>query len=88
MIEDIIKESSFYEVVLEEGIEQGQLKAMRQLAQDALAARFGTLDEALVERISKLTDMDVLRHLILDTAKFPDLPAVVALVDSSPPTEE
>jgi predicted transposase YdaD len=92
MIEDIFKESSVYEIVLEEGIEkgieQGQLKAMRQLAKDALSARFGVLDEALVERISKLTDMNVLRQLILDVAKFPDLPAAVAIVDSSTPTKE
>jgi predicted transposase YdaD len=96
VIEDIIKESSFYEVVLEEGIEQGiekgiekgQLKAMRQLAQDALSARFGALDEALVQRIGQLTDTELLRHLILDVVQFPDLPAVMALVDSSMSAEE
>ncbi len=96
MIEDIIKESSFYEVVLEEGIEkgiekgraEGQLAAMRQLARDALAARFGALDEVLAERIGLLTDTEVLRRLILEAGKFPDLSAVVTLVDSAMPPAE
>jgi flagellar biosynthesis/type III secretory pathway protein FliH len=103
MIEDIMKESSFYEIVLEEGIEkgieqgieqgiekgraEGQLGAMRQLARDALSARFGALNETLAEQISKLTDTDVLRQLILDAPKFPDMPAVVALVDAAKPAE-
>jgi predicted transposase YdaD len=95
MIDDIIKESSFYEVVLEEGIEkgiekgraEGQLDLMRQLARDALAGRFGALDEALADHIGKLTDMEVLRRLILDATKFPDLPTVIALVDAAMPAE-
>ncbi len=100
VIEDILKESSFYEVVLEEGIEkgraeglkegvaEGQLAAMRQLAHDALSARFGALDEKLAERITEIADTDVLRRLILEAGKFPDLPDVVALVDSAMPPQE
>ncbi len=103
VIEDILKESSFYEVVLEEGIEkgieqgieqgiekgraEGQLDLLRQLARDALSARFGALEQSLAEHLSQITDTDVLRRLILEAGQFPDLPSVVILVDSALPTE-
>jgi predicted transposase YdaD len=95
MIEDILKESSLYEVILEEGMQkglekgvekgrsEGRLAATRQLARDAVAARFPGADVALLDRIDMVTDTAVLRCLILTLADFPDLAAVQTTINAA-----
>ena len=83
MIDDILKESGLGEFFMEEGIQkgleqgrsegrsEGLMAATRQLARDAVAARFPAADAALLDRISTVTDNELLRRLILTLADFP-----------------
>ncbi len=79
MLEDIMKESSFYDYALEEGIQQG----IKRIAHDAVMERFPDVSPDVLTRIDALTVVDTLRQIALKAATLPDLAALSALIDSA-----
>ncbi len=61
---------------MEEGIETGRLRTLREVLLDVLTTRFGSLDASLAERVQKLDSADELRrltHAALTAASLQDL---------------
>jgi hypothetical protein len=80
---NILKDSSFYQVLLEEGMEKGeilgQLKQARKLLIRLGRLRFGRLDKPTRARIESMDDLERLEHLserLLTATSWDDLLAV------------
>lgn len=56
-----------------EGIEEGWRETLRELLPDLLAARFGTSDESLGQRLAAIDSVDELKALIHRALKAPTL---------------
>jgi hypothetical protein len=84
MIEELWKESSLYEVVLEEGMKKG----LRGVARDVVKAHFPAAGDELLERIDAIDDTDVLRRIIVEIGSFPDLAAITAVIDAAQSTTQ
>lgn len=96
MLEDLIKDSGFYDYVLEEGkeqgiqqgIQQGQLELLRQMATEQVGHHFPDADAALFSRIEALTDRVVLRRIVMDIGSAPDLATIEAWIDAAQPDNQ
>ncbi len=81
MINEILKESSLYEYFLEEG----EKRALHQLARDVVKVHFPTVSDDLLGRLDAIDDTNVLRRIIVEIDSFPDLAAIKAAIDAAQP---
>ncbi len=62
---DIIRESPYYQEILQEGREEGKLEALRQTVIDIVVERFPRLLRTARKQVTFMEDPTALRHAIV-----------------------
>ena len=60
---NLLQESSFYQMLLEEGEKKGRIKEAREMLLDLVEARFGAIDPAFRGSIEAIDDLDTLKRM-------------------------
>jgi len=67
---DILRESPIYQMILQEGREEGQeagqIKALRQTIIDIIQVRFPDLVSVAEQRVASISNLTILRHLSIE----------------------
>jgi predicted transposase YdaD len=81
LTEEMLKESSFYQMILEEGIEKGMEKAtsgLRNAIREVVSSRFpGPVDLAALDQIK---DIDRLQQILTVTLRAQNLAEITAQI--------
>jgi hypothetical protein len=73
---------------IEQGIEQGIERGRRDSLVDLLEARFGDVPEALLERLQRISNEEVLRFLLREAAVASSLGQFATALDGAPSVPE
>ncbi|MFM8357289.1 MAG: transposase, partial [Verrucomicrobiota bacterium] len=78
--------TSFERFAREEGLQQGEIRALREGILDNLDARFGTVPAAIQERLPRVADVSRLRHWHRLAVTVPDMATFLREFDDSAST--
>ncbi len=70
---DIMIESAAYDIIKQDGIQEGMVVVAREMLLDALSTKFGTIPEDISGAVSDITDRESLKVLHRKAITCPDL---------------